>query len=196
MVDAAETTPDQGDRRHRRGRLILALALPIAVVVALAVGVATGGQNSGIFDGDPPAWASNLGRILILLGVVVEVAAVVWAVRTGRHRASRRSPLLTMSWSQRRRLQRQVRRGTPEFDEDPTLLVETARQAVGQRWLAVLIAGLAVVSVGQVFLGFASFHAVVGVVLVVVWVVLIVLVLRGARQGEAFLRANPDLGGR
>ncbi|MEU7848796.1 hypothetical protein AB0B69_15470 [Micromonospora parva] len=164
--------------------------------VALAVGVAMGGRNSGIFDGDPPAWASNLGRILILLGVVVEVAAVVWAVATGRHRASRRSPLLTLSWSHRRRLERQVRRGTPESDEDRTLLVESARQAVGQRWLAVLITGLAVVSVGQVFVGFAPFHAVVGLVLVVIWVVLIVLVFRGARQGEAFLRANPGLGGR
>ncbi|MDG4806550.1 hypothetical protein O7634_07240 [Micromonospora sp. WMMD1120] len=195
-MDATDVTPDQAERRHRRGRLMLALALPTAVVAALAVGVATGGRNSGIFDGDPPVWASNLGRVLILLGVLIEAAAIVWAVRTGRYRMSRRSPLLTVGPSHRRRLERQVRRGTPEPDEDRALLVETARQAVGQRWFAVLIAGLAVVSVGQVLVGFAPFHAVIGGVLVVVWTVLIVLVLRGARRGEAFLRANPDLGGR
>ncbi|MDG4784182.1 hypothetical protein O7614_31465 [Micromonospora sp. WMMD961] len=75
-------------------------------------------------------------------------------------------------------------------------MVETARQAVRQRWLAVLIVGLAAVSLGQVLLGFAPFHTVIGGVLMVIWVVLIVVLLRGANQGEAFLRAHPDLGGR
>ncbi|MBG6069191.1 hypothetical protein [Micromonospora ureilytica] len=167
-----------------------------AVVGALAVGVAMGGQNTGIFDGEPSRWASSLGRVLVILGVVVEVAAIVWLVRTGRYRAARRSPLLTLSWSHRRRLARQVRRGTPEADEDPTLLVETARQFAGQRWFVVLVAGLAMTSVGQAFLGFAPFFAVIGALLLVIWVVLIVSVLRNARRGEAFLRDHPDLSGR
>ncbi|MEU4530947.1 hypothetical protein AB0F49_22225 [Micromonospora ureilytica] len=167
-----------------------------AVVGALAVGVAMGGQNTGIFDGEPPRWASNLGRVLVILGVVVEVAAIVWLVRTGRYRVARRSPLLTLSWSHRRRLVRQVRRGTPEAGEDPTLLVETARQFAGQRWFVVLVAGLAMTSVGQAFLGFAPFFAVIGALLLVIWVVLIVSVLRNARRGEAFLRDHPDLSGR
>ncbi|MCG5441142.1 hypothetical protein NIE79_000077 [Micromonospora sp. NIE79] len=166
------------------------------MVGALAVGVVMGGQNTGIFEGDPPRWASNLGRVLMILGLIVEVAAVVWAVRTGRYRASRRSPLLTLRWSARRRLARQVRRGTPEADEDPALLVETARQFAGQRWFVVLVAGLAMTSVGQAFLAFAPFFAAIGGLLLVNWAVLIVSVLRNARRGEAFLRAHPDLGGR
>ncbi|WP_146763262.1 hypothetical protein [Micromonospora noduli] len=166
-----------------------------AVVGALAVGVAMGGQNTGIFDGDPPRWASNLGRVLLILGVIVEVAAVVWVVRTGRYRASRQSPLLALSWSRRRRLARQVRRGTPEADEDAAFLVETARQFVEQRWFVVLVAGLAMTSVGQAFLGFAPFFAMIGGLLLVIWAVLTVSVLRNARRGEAFLRDHPDLSG-
>ncbi|MGW5556428.1 hypothetical protein ACWER9_04270 [Micromonospora sp. NPDC003944] len=167
-----------------------------AVVGALAVGVAIGGQNTGIFDGEPPRWASNLGRVLVILGFIVEVAAIFWAVRTGRFRASRRSPLLTSGWSHGRRLARQVRRGTPEADEDPALLVETARQFAGQRWFVVLVAGLAMTSVGQAFLVFAPFFAVIGGLLLVIWAVLILSVVRNARRGEEFLRDHPDLSGR
>ncbi|WP_444949106.1 hypothetical protein [Micromonospora ureilytica] len=38
-----------------------------------------GGQNTGIFDGEPPRWASNLG-------LVVEVVAIVWLVRRNARR--------------------------------------------------------------------------------------------------------------
>ncbi len=195
-MDATATNPGRTGRKQLRVRLILGFVLLPAVVGALAVGVVMGGQNSGIFEGDPPRWVSNLGRVLLILGVIVEVAAVVWAVRTGRYRASRRSPLLTLSWSHRRRLARQVRRGTPEADEDPALLVETARQLAGQRWFVVLVAGLAMTSVGQAFLAFAPFFAAIGGLLLVNWAVLIVSVLRNARRGEAFLRAHPDPSGR
>ncbi|MCG5472204.1 hypothetical protein LADH09A_006240 [Micromonospora sp. LAH09] len=188
----AATDPGRTARGQRRLRLILFLLLT-AVVGGLAVGVAMGGENTGIFDGDPPGWATNLGRVLVVLGIVLEVAAIVWAVRTGRHRAARRSPLLSVSWSHRRRLGRQVRRGTPEVGEDPALLAETARQYSGQRWFVPLVAGLAMTSVGQALLGFAPFFVVIGGLLVLIWVVLIVSVLRNARRGEAFLRNHPDL---
>ncbi|RAO25515.1 hypothetical protein ONO23_05867 [Micromonospora noduli] len=194
-MDATATDPDRAGRKQRPLRLILGFVLLPAVVGALAVGVAMGGQNTGIFDGDPPRWASNLGRVLLILGVIVEVAAVVWVVRTGRYRASRQSPLLALSWSRRRRLARQVRRGTPEADEDAAFLVETARQFVEQRWFVVLVAGLAMTSVGQAFLGFAPFFAMIGGLLLVIWAVLTVSVLRNARRGEAFLRDHPDLSG-
>ncbi|MFE9194213.1 hypothetical protein ACFYL6_31860 [Micromonospora sp. NPDC007208] len=195
-MDAAATNPDRTGRGQRRLRLILLLVLLAAVVGALAVGVAMGGQNTGIFDGDPPRWASNLGLVLVILGVVIEVAAAVWVVGTGRYRSGRQSPLIGLSWSHRRRLDRQVRRDTPEADEDPALLVETAKQFVSQRYLAVLCAGLVMTSVGQVFVGFAPFHGMIGGLLLVIWVVLIVSVLRNARRGEAFLRAHPGLSGR
>ncbi|MFI7658896.1 hypothetical protein ACIBTW_08410 [Micromonospora parva] len=195
-MDTTATPPERTGRGRRRTGLVLAFALLAAVVGGLVIGVAMGGRNTGIFDGDPPPWASTLGAALCLLGLGVEIVAIVWAVRTGRYRAARRSPLTSLSWSHRRRLGRQVRRGTPEPDEDPALLVETARQAATQRWFVLAIAGLAMTSIGQAFLGFALFHAVIGGLLAVLWGVLIVLLLRGARQGKAFLRANPDLGGR
>ncbi|MEU7586012.1 hypothetical protein AB0A95_06900 [Micromonospora sp. NPDC049230] len=168
------------------------LVLLAAVVGALAVGVAMGGQNTGVFDGDPPHWASRLGLVLVIVGVVIEVAAAVWIVGTGRYRSGRRSPLLGLGWSHRRRLDRQVRRDAPEADEDRALLVETADQFVKQRYLAVLCSGLLMTSVGQVFVGYAPFHAVTGGLLLVIWVVLIVSILRNARRGEAFLRNHPD----
>ncbi|MEU1397341.1 hypothetical protein ABZ403_14930 [Micromonospora zamorensis] len=192
-MDAAASNPGQTERGQRRLRLILLFVLLPAVVGGLAVGVAMGGENTGIFDGDPPGWASNLGLVLVIVGVVVEVAAVIWLVATGRYRSGRQSPLIGLSWSHRRRLARQVRRDAPEAGEDPALLAETARQFAGQRWFVVLVAGLVMTSVGQAFVGFAPFHALIGGLLLVIWVVLIVSVLRNARRGEAFLRNHPDL---
>lgn len=191
-MDAAASNPGQTERGQRRLRLILLFVLLPAVVGGLAVGVAMGGENTGIFDGDPPHWASNLGLVLVIVGVVIEVAAAIWLVATGRYRRTTVAPD-RLSWSHRRRLDRQVRRDAPEADEDRALLVETARQFVSQRYLAVLCAGLVMTSVGQVFVGFAPFHALIGGLLLVIWVVLIVSVLRNARRGEAFLRNHPDL---
>ncbi|WP_330439149.1 hypothetical protein OHB44_31965 [Micromonospora sp. NBC_00821] len=51
-------------------------------------------------------------------------------------------------------------------------------------------------SVGQAFVGFAPFFAVIGGLLLVIWAVLIVSVFRNAHRGEAFLRDHPDLSGR
>ncbi|MHA4950208.1 hypothetical protein ACX27O_23045 [Micromonospora sp. SD19] len=196
-MDTPATPPERTGRGRRRTGPVLAVVLLVVVVGGLVIGSAVGGADTGIFDGDPPRWASTFGAALCLLGLGVEIVAIVWAVRTGRYRANRRqSPLTTLSWSRRRRLGRQVRRGTPEPGEDPALLVETARQAIAQRWFVLVIAGLAMTGAGQAFLGFAPFHVVIGGLLVVIWAVLIVLVLRAARQGEAFLRAHPDLGGR
>ncbi|MFG1896603.1 hypothetical protein ACGFIP_21610 [Micromonospora zamorensis] len=192
-MDTAASNPGQTERGRRRLRLILLFVLLPAVVGGLAVGVAMGGQNTGIFDGDPPRWASNLGLVLVIVGVVIEMAAAIWLVATGRYRSGRQSPLIGLSWSHRRRLDRQVRRDAPEADEDRALLVETARQFVSQRYLAVLCAGLVMTSVGQGFVGFAPFHALIGGLLLVIWVVLIVSILRNARRGEVFLRNHPDL---
>jgi F0F1-type ATP synthase assembly protein I len=192
-MDAAARNPDRVERGQRRLRLILLFVLLPAVVGGLVVGVAMGGENTGIFDGDPPRWASNLGLVLVLLGVVIEVAAAIWLVATGRYRSGRQSPLIGLSWSHRRRLDRQVRRDAPESNEDRALLVETARQFVGQRYLAVLCAGLLMTSIGQVFVGSAPFHTMIGGLLGLIWVVLIVSVLRNARRGEAFLRNHRDL---
>ncbi|MEU8258714.1 hypothetical protein AB0C06_31135 [Micromonospora inaquosa] len=160
---------------------------------ALGVGIAKGGTDTAAFDGDPPRWASVLGVVLVLVGLSIGIGAVVWSVRSGRHRAARQSPLLTLSWSHRRRLGRQVRRGTQEAGEDPALLGETARQFAGLRWSAGLTTGLVVLSLGQALLRFAPFWAVLSAVLTVAGTVGVVLVLRDARRGEAFLRDHPDL---
>lgn len=86
-MDAAATDAGQAERGQRRLRLLLLFVLLPAVVGGLAVGVAMGGQNTGIFDGDPPRWASNLGLVLVIVGVVLEVAAAIcWSppAATGR----------------------------------------------------------------------------------------------------------------
>ncbi|MGC4877069.1 hypothetical protein ACLQ26_12535 [Micromonospora sp. DT43] len=193
-MDTPITNSEGSGRRPRL--LVLLIALLVGgVVAALGVGVAVGGDDTAAFDGDPPPWAFVLGATLSLIGLAVEIGALVWTVRSGRYRAARRSRLLTLSWSHRLRLGRQVRHGTPEAGDDAVLLEEMARQMAGNRWSAGLMAGLMTVSVGQALMRFAPFWAVFSGVVAVAGAVAIVLVIRDARRAEAFLRAHPDLTG-
>ncbi|MFC4018817.1 hypothetical protein ACFOW4_12805 [Micromonospora sp. GCM10011542] len=78
MMDAS--TP-QWARKASGLRRVLVVLLPV-LAGALAVGVFTGGRDTGIFDGDPPTWASVLGGILVLAGLGLETAVIGSASRS------------------------------------------------------------------------------------------------------------------
>ncbi|WP_406040174.1 hypothetical protein OG799_30705 [Micromonospora sp. NBC_00898] len=124
---------DQGERvRIRSGRRFLLgvfVALFVLAVIALVAGllVARGGSSVLFEEGEPPVWARILGLVLPGLGVIVEVAVLVWAVRSGRYRVGRQSPLWAVSWRRRRELAGQVRRGSVGSDAGLPLLQASAR---------------------------------------------------------------------
>ncbi|MEW2443615.1 hypothetical protein [Micromonospora marina] len=138
-------------RRGRRRFLAIALGAPLlgGMIGALIVGQVADEGWAAWSAGQPPEWARITGLVLIVLGVLVELGALVWAARRGRLRSSRRSPLWAMSMRKRSRLVKQVRRGEPASDADLPTLTVVARQMVDGGWWPVLAAGLVVFMLGQ-----------------------------------------------
>ncbi|MEV0001247.1 hypothetical protein AB0H28_03025 [Micromonospora sp. NPDC050980] len=160
----------QRGRRRTRG-LMLGVALVFGVLGALGVLLARdlfGAGWSSWWEGDAPAAAQINGVVLVVLGLVVEVGAVGWAVRRGRYRSSRESPMWAMPMRRRSRLIKQVRRGTAGPDADLPTLTLVARQMVESGWWVVLAAGLVTVNLGQMLIRVTSpaFVALFGLVAV------------------------------
>ncbi|MFC0098243.1 hypothetical protein ACFFKH_11965 [Micromonospora marina] len=178
-------------RRGRRRFLALALGAPLlgGVIGALIVGQVADEGWATRSAGQSPEWARITGIVLIVVGVLVELGALVWAARRGRLRSSRRSPLWAMSMRKRSRLVKQVRRGETAPDADLPTLTVVARQMVDGGWWAVLAAGLVVFNLGQVLAWFTS-----GVALAIFGLAAALFALTGwrvhrdARRAEAFLR--------
>ncbi|WP_433115990.1 hypothetical protein [Micromonospora sp. CA-246542] len=175
--------------RHR----VLWLLLLGGLCGALTVGVAVGNENTGVFDGDPPSWATNLGGSLLLAGLAIEIVSIVWLVRHGGSRADRTSTLWRLSWSRRWSLSRQVRRDDPAPDEDVVLLGRTARAMIEQRRSSMILVGITIMSMGQAFLSFAPFFTVVFALLALLAICLYVFAIHGSRRAEVFLRTHPDV---
>ncbi|WP_435205330.1 hypothetical protein [Micromonospora sp. bgisy143] len=190
-MDESVTPSNRAGRKpHHRIRWLLLLA---GLCGALTVGVALGSENTGVFDGDPPSWATNLGGSLLLAGLVIEIVTLVWLVRRRGSRADRTSTLRRLSWSRRWDLSRQVRRDDPVPDEDVVLLGDTARAMIEQRRSSTILVGVMIMSVGQAFLSFASFFTVAFALLASLAIWLYVFTIHGSRRVEVFLRTHPDL---
>ncbi|MGR6322470.1 hypothetical protein Q2K19_13260 [Micromonospora soli] len=185
--------------RIRRGRRRFLLGvfgtLLLFAALSLLVGLlATSDASTVVFrDGQPPAWAETTGIVLAILGLLVEVVALVWAVRSGRYRAGRKSALWAVSWRRRRELSRQVRRDVVRTEAELPLLRHTGRQMAGQRWLVVLFAGLVTMQLGQALIRYTPASLMLFVAPAVLFVLAAWQLLRDARRGDAFLRAHPDL---
>ncbi|WP_433535990.1 hypothetical protein ACQPZK_29380 [Micromonospora sp. CA-249363] len=190
-MDESVTRSNRAGRKPRhRIRWLLLLG---GLCGALTVGVALGSENTGVFDGDPPSWATNLGGFLLLAGLVIEIVTIVWLVRRGGSRADRTSTLWRLSWSRRWTLSRQVRRDDPAPGEDVVLLGETARAMIEQRRSSMILIGVMIMSVGQAFLTFAPFFTVTFALLALLAIWLYVFAILAARRAEVFLRTHPDL---
>ncbi|GAB3075111.1 hypothetical protein [Micromonospora schwarzwaldensis] len=149
-------TEQRAIRRGRRQFLWLMLGVPLlgGVLGVLIARQVNGGNLPSWPQGRTPEWASITGIALTVLGLLVEVGALVWAARRGRLRSRRQSPLWAMGMRERSRLVRQVRRG--DTDADPSTLTVVARQMVDGGWWATLAAGLVMVNLGQALARFAS----------------------------------------
>ncbi|MFE9954842.1 hypothetical protein [Micromonospora sp. NPDC005299] len=179
-------------RRRRRFRLLLVGTVVVFALVSLLVGLLAGGFPTTWWErGDPPGWVAMIGAVFAVSGLVAEVAALVWMVRSGGYRADRESRLWTLGWGRRRALARAVRRGVVDSPDDLPWLRTTAAQMVRQRRFVLLLGGLTTMNLGQALLSFAP-----------VWLVLLGItgvmfglscwqILRDARHAAAFLRAHP-----
>jgi hypothetical protein len=193
------SVPDIDERRRiqRARRRFLLLVMGTASVVAAvgaAVFISLGGYESDVWHREPPGWVEVLGMVLVAVGSVFEIGAIVYAIRSGRYRANRDSRLWAVGWSRQRELFRQVRRGGNMAADDLPLLRHAAEQLAGQRWLIVFFGGLLIINLGQAFIQWSPFHAVLLVVLVPLLPVAVASTLRNVRRGEAFLRAHPTPG--
>lgn len=191
------SVPDLDEqRRIRRGRRrYLFLVLGTAVAFGALLGACAGlGWYDLTWQREPPRWADLLGLVLEAVGFVVEIVAVVYAIRTGRYRANRDSRLRSRSWSARRDVMRRVRRGGEVAEEELPLLRHTAQQLARHRWLIGMLAGLAIVYAGQALLHWSPLSLALFIVFAPLCAVGGALTLRDARRAEEFLRAHPAAG--
>ncbi|MET7373025.1 hypothetical protein [Micromonospora arida] len=180
------TSPQSRSRR----RLLLVVPLS-ALAAAVIVGAVVVGRDTGILDGDPPAWANTLGGVLQLAGFALTIATIVWLVRSGRFRADRESSLRRLSPSDSRSLQQQVRRGAPQDGADFGLLRSTARMMINQRWYSLMLVGFVTTSFGQALLKFTPLFTGLFAVLAALGVGAVAFSFRDARLAKAFLCAHP-----
>jgi hypothetical protein len=189
-----------GQRRIRRGRLP-ALFHVLIVAVALGLGIAVlvlcvwlDLTGSPIWEREPPWWASVLGAVLTVAGLVVQIGAIVFFLREGRPWANRPSPLGLLSWSRQRETMRKVRRSGEVVAEELPLLRQTAQAMARQRWWIGVFAGQAAAQAGLVVMqpeDVSPARLAIGAVTVALFAVGVPLIGRDARRAEAFLRAHP-----
>ncbi|MCI4063045.1 hypothetical protein MRQ36_10835 [Micromonospora sp. R77] len=188
MMDGA------GQFRNDRRRLLRRILVGVSAfaVLSLLVGLlaAYGIPRSFLRHGDPPAPVAVTGGVLAVLGLVIEVAALVRAARNGSYRAARESPLL-VAGPRRRELLRAVRHGVVPSDHDLPALRAVAAQLTRQRWVVPLFGGLVTMHLGQALLQFSPAFLALFVLTGVLFVLACWQLLRDARRGEAFLRAHP-----
>ncbi|SBT48726.1 hypothetical protein [Micromonospora auratinigra] len=187
-MDGAE--PSRNHRRRALRRLLTAVAA--FAVLSLLVGLLAryGIPRSFRRPGEPPAAVATAGAVLAVLGLVVEVAALVRAVRSGSYRAARQSAA-ALPVARRRELLRAVRRGEVPADADLPTLRAVADHLVRQRWIVPMLGGLVTMHLGQALLQFSP----------ALWALFVLTgglcalacgqLLRDARRGAAFLRAYP-----
>jgi hypothetical protein len=194
-VDVPDLDERSRIQRGRRRYLLLVMGTAsVAAAVGAAVFISLGGYESEVWHRDAPEWAEVLGMVLLVVGVVIEIGALVYAYRTGRYRADRDSRLWAVARSRRRQLVRQVRRGGDVAPEDLPLMRHTAEQMAGQRWFAPFTVGLVILNGGQALINFSLAWLALSVVLAATCPVVLAQTLRDVRQGEAFLRAHPAPG--
>ncbi|QLQ38216.1 hypothetical protein [Micromonospora robiginosa] len=179
-------------RGRRRFRLLLAGTIVAFALVSFLLGaLADGFWDTWLERGDPPGWAEVTGEVLMALGVVIEIVALVQMFRSGGYRANRKSRLWAVDWRRRRELVRAVRRGVVESPDDLPWLRATAAQLAGQRWIVLLLAGLATTNLGQGLLSFAPIWLVLLGLTGVMFGIACWQAPRDARRAEAFLRRYP-----
>ena len=180
-------------RGRRRFRLLLVGAVVVFALVSLLVGLMAGGvlPSSWRERGDPPAWMAVTGEVLLVLGLVLEIVALVRMVRSGSYRADRESRLWAVSPRRRRELVRAVRRGVVDSPDDLPWLRTTAEQLIRQRRFVPLFGGLATMNLGQLLLSLAPIWFVLFGVTVVMFALACWQILRDAPRAEAFLREHP-----
>lgn len=134
-----------------------------------------------------------LALTLAAVGLVVTVVALVLVLR--RLSAARQHPVVSsgMTMAQRRRAMRQIRRGEVVADDEVAGVRAVAREAAGNRLLALVFAGTTVVFAAQALLvTLPTALRALDVVVAAIQAAVVVAFLHVAARARDFLRAHPD----
>ncbi|GAA3770201.1 hypothetical protein [Micromonospora maritima] len=191
-----DSDPERGAirRGRRRVRLLLVGTVLVFALVSLLVGLLAdrGFPSSWLERGDPPTAVAVTGVVFAVLGLVLEIVALVRMVRSGSYRADRESRLWAVSFRRRRELARAVRRGAVASPDELPWLRTAAAQMVRQRRLVPLFGGLVMLNLGQLLLSLAPMWFLLFGVTSVMFAIANWQILRDAPRAEAFLREHPD----
>ncbi len=193
-ADVAELTPVARQYRRRRLRLVVVLS----VLLLLAGGglgyfsdrfgwdaVVTAGDEDG-----PRAW---VGSALILVGLAIEIWGLIRGVRRGQGKARWNSPLLGLPREHRRGLRDQVRGRIPTSPESLPLARYLAQATIRDfQYLAPIIAGLSMISAGQLLSHRMSLAWLLTLLGPLILVPGLVWGRRDVRRAETFLSTHPE----
>lgn len=120
----------------------LLLALPLAGYAFVRLGPA-------IANTEPAPWAIGLGLGSMLLGLAVEIFALVGAFRSGVVSDNRSSRLWALSSRERRHVLAQVRGRRPVAPDELPFVRHIAENVRSQRWLLRMLLGLLLMQLGS-----------------------------------------------
>jgi hypothetical protein len=169
------------------------------VLVALAVGIVIGvthahsahpapGHRS--WHEDPSLPTEIVSLALLLLGAAVEAVALVRLFRDGTVRDNWRSPMLAVSWQERRRVLRQVRGRGPARPEDLPLARSAARRVTNQARSWLLYVGLGLVLAGQM-IAYRGWMRILELCIVGLFLLGAGFMTRDVRAARRFLAEHP-----
>jgi hypothetical protein len=191
--DPDDPTVAQMRRRHRRQRVVWAAGVLIVVLIVFGgVGYFSSASLEALTFATTP-WARRLGGLLVFAGALVEVAAIVFAIRSGRLGRGFRSPLWALTRAQRRSLRRQINRNDVEPGTDLATLRLMATSLVEQIWITWIFGGLTIVLEGQLLVTPTPAQIGTGIGAASCWLAQLVVAMRQAAVADTFLADHPTV---
>ena len=182
--------PSPGAERRRRRQRTLRVGLIIAAsVVAGLIGVLvevfTGGRLPDA-DFTTPPLVNDLGWVLLIGGLGLEIVGVAWMVRTGRWGRAWRTPLVNLTRADRKQLLQLIRRGDPVRAGREPVASYLAFRLTEQFPSLLIMGGLVVLETGSALQGNAT-----GVWLLPVLLILLIyaaiMTIRDTRRARRWL---------
>ena len=186
-----------GTWRKRRRRQYLLVFLPIllvGVVAGVLIALLGPHHHRPAHHTDPPLWREITSFALILIGAGVEFLAVRRMRKSGQLTRNWHSPLMALSFRQRRGVFKQVRGKQPADLAHLTVLraVATTMQTAYRSGRYGVIAGVAIIAVGQAVQRFSVFQVGYLLVLVALFLAGGVGLRRNSRAAADFLQSHPE----
>jgi uncharacterized membrane protein YbhN (UPF0104 family) len=195
-LSMARGEPTDAAEQVRRRLLRLRIALVIGVgLLSLGIGLALAFLLPDLLTAEPvepPTWVRIIGLVIALVGLVVQIAALVAIVRANRRHRQWRSPLLMLSRRQRKELLAQVRGQAPTDTARLPLSRELAGLLIRQRSVLAVNLGFGLLWVGLLIALPTWWRAAIAGGFVLLLAIAWPRALRDERRAREFLARHPD----